>query len=409
MTKRIGLEKSKPRFGALCAALLMLAASCSIEPPEPNTFYQWEETGGAAAPGDILRIEPYPGAPKGATAWRVLYQSTDLQGKPKAVSGVVIAPEGKPATANRPVIAWAHPTTGVATRCAPSLASNFYTRTEGLQAFLDRGFVVAATDYPGLGTSGAHPYLVGVSEARSVLDSVRAAMKIEEAGAAPRFVVWGHSQGGHAAFFTGQLAADYAPDLELAGVAAAAPATDLATLLHDDINGKAGKVLTAFALWSWNRVHDAPLDPLISSETKKAVDNVSADCLESGLQGLLIGRAERPLNENFFNADITQTEPWKTLLARNTPPPASPGAPLFIAQGAADKLVRPQVTVDYAKALCRNGASVRLDWIEGAGHLESGPKSVEKVAQWMTARFQGAAPESDCDRILSGALPGQDE
>ena len=47
--------------------------------------------------------------------------------------------------------------------------------------------------------------------------------------ASNRFAVWGHSEGGHAALFTGELAARYAPDLKLVGVAAAAPATTSST------------------------------------------------------------------------------------------------------------------------------------------------------------------------------------
>ena len=41
---------------------------------------------------------------------------------------------------------------------------------------LRQGYVVVGTDYPGLGVPGIiHPYLIGVSEARAVIDSVRAA------------------------------------------------------------------------------------------------------------------------------------------------------------------------------------------------------------------------------------------
>jgi acetyl esterase/lipase len=63
-----------------------------------------------------------------------------------------------------------------------------------------------------------------------VLDSVRAARDMPDSGASDRFAVWGHSQGGHAALYTGELAARYAPDLKLVGVAAAAPATYLVEL-----------------------------------------------------------------------------------------------------------------------------------------------------------------------------------
>ena len=49
-------------------------------------------------------------------------------------------------------MAWAHPTTGIVSRCAPSLARVFFASVQGLREMLARGYVVAATDYPGLGT-----------------------------------------------------------------------------------------------------------------------------------------------------------------------------------------------------------------------------------------------------------------
>jgi hypothetical protein len=77
-------------------------------------------------------------APEGARAYRVLYWSTGLDGKRVDVSGVVIAPHGSPPPGGRPVVAWAHPTTGVVCRCAPSLARVFFASIQGLGATLDR-------------------------------------------------------------------------------------------------------------------------------------------------------------------------------------------------------------------------------------------------------------------------------
>ena len=48
-----------------------------------------------------------------------------------------------------------------------------------LGAYLKAGYAVAETDYEGLGTPGVHPYLIGSSEGRSVLDIVRAAREID--------------------------------------------------------------------------------------------------------------------------------------------------------------------------------------------------------------------------------------
>jgi predicted dienelactone hydrolase len=51
-----------------------------------------------------------------------------------------------------------------------SLARVRFQMIWGLRDMVDRGYIVAATDYPGLGTPQTHPYLVGVSEGRAVLN-----------------------------------------------------------------------------------------------------------------------------------------------------------------------------------------------------------------------------------------------
>ena len=108
-----------------------------------------------------------------------------------------------------------------------------------------------------------HPYLIGASEGRAVLDSVRAARDLPDAGASNRFAVWGHSQGGHASLYTGELAASYAPDLKLVGVAAAAPATYLVELFDADKSSSAGKDLTAMTISSWSRLENLPVTSIV--------------------------------------------------------------------------------------------------------------------------------------------------
>jgi hypothetical protein len=72
----------------------------------------------------------------------------------------VVAGPGSP-PGPRPVLAWAHGTTGVVPGCAPSLTDQAITRVPELDRLLARGRVVVATDHPGPGTPGPHPYLVG--------------------------------------------------------------------------------------------------------------------------------------------------------------------------------------------------------------------------------------------------------
>jgi hypothetical protein len=177
-------------LGLSCALAGAIAASAQ------TAFYRAPPSAIVGPPGTLVRQEVIDGAPLGATAYRVLYRSTGLNDKPIVVSGVVIVPRGDPPPGGRPIVAWAHPTSGIVSRCAPSLAIFLFQQIQGLRSFVRDGYVVAATDYPGLGTVGPHPYLVGVSEARAVLDSVRVAGQLPGAGDGKKFVVWGHSQGG---------------------------------------------------------------------------------------------------------------------------------------------------------------------------------------------------------------------
>src|SRR5580698_7372343 len=244
--------------------LLFLLARCAASFAQTQ-FYSVTGTDLTShANGALIRSEPIEGAPDGATAYRVLYKSEGLQGEPIAVSGVVIIPAGPPPANGRPIIAWAHPTTGIVPKCAPSLARVFFQSIQGLNQMLQRGYVVAATDYPGLGTAGPHPYLVGISEGRAVLDSVRAARGMPGVGEGRRYAVWGHSQGGQAALFTGLLTKTYAPELQLVGVAAAAPATELGPLMAADLGTSGGNNLTAMTLWSWSRVYGAPMSEVVT-------------------------------------------------------------------------------------------------------------------------------------------------
>ena len=162
---------------------------------------------------------------------------------------------------------------------------------------------MTATDYPGLGTAGTHPYLVGVSEGRAVLDLVRAARHLPGESIGARFAVWGHSQGGQAALFAGELAASYAPELALVGVGAVAPATDLAVLLDDDIASPAGRVLVPFAVWSWSRVYDAPVDSLVKPAAIADVNEVAAGCVETYGEVFHVALDAEPLGRHFLYHD----------------------------------------------------------------------------------------------------------
>lgn len=347
--------------------------------------------------GKLINVQAMFGAPEGARAYRILYWSTGLDGKPIEVSGVVIAPRGPPPSGGRPVVAWAHPTTGVVSRCAPSLARVFFASIQGLRDMLDRGYVVAATDYPGLGTPEVHPYLVGTSEARAVLDSVRAARAIPDAAAGVRFAVWGHSQGGQAALFTGIEAARYAPELKLVGVAAAAPATDLTALMTDDLGTGGGNNITAMTLWSWARIYGAPIGKVVAPQAQPVIDRLTKLCIERWFDVLTRRGPTQALEKSFLRVkNLADQEPWRRLLKENSPGVLPSDIPVFLAQGSADGLVRPSVTEAYRARVCRNGNRVEFVLMPGVGHAFIARDVAQAAIAWMAGRFAGEPAPTNC-------------
>jgi acetyl esterase/lipase len=379
----------------LCAAI---AFALLCDPAKAQTaFYTPQEQDLAGRPGTIIRKEPMRGAPDGAAAYRILYRSTGLHDEPIAVSGVVVIPAGPAPEAGRPIVAWAHPTTGVVPHCAPSLAHFVFQQMQGLREMVNRGYVVTATDYPGLGTAGPHPYLVGVSEARAVLDSVRGVRELPDAGGGRRYAVWGHSQGGQASLYSGILAKSYAPDLELVGIAAAAPATELAVLMADDLDSNGGRNLTAMTLWSWARVFDAPMQRVVEGAAIPVVNQLAEECIESPVDLVERQRTASSLKKTFLSVpNPLDLEPWRSLAARNTPGVLPSDIPVFLSQGEDDKLVRPNVTKDYMRQLCDAGSSVQLVMVPGVSHGFIARDSASRSVAWMSDRFAAARAPTDC-------------
>lgn len=362
-----------------------------------TSFYDSPRSWLSGDPGTLARQERIDGAPLGATAYRVLYRSTGLKGEPIFVSGVVVMPQGEPPAGGRPIVAWAHPTSGITQRCAPSLAIFLFQQIQGLRSFVERGYAVAATDYPGLGTPEPHPYLVGESEARAVIDAVRVASAMPGMGGGKRFAVWGHSQGGQAALFTGMIAKSYAPELTLVGVAAAAPATDLVTLMNDDIGTVGGKNITAMTLWSWHRVYGAAIDEVVDPRAMPTIARLAHECIEGPFDLIARQRTEKPLEQHFLTVKRpANLEPWHSLLQQNTPGTLSPDVPVFLAQGTADQIIRPDVTRDYMNKICEAGSKVKLLMLPNIGHGRAAQASTMEVVNWITDRFAGEAPPNDC-------------
>jgi alpha-beta hydrolase superfamily lysophospholipase len=361
----------------------------------------------AGRPGSIIRAEAFSAPPGAAAAYKVLYRSTSGTGKPVVVSGIIVIPDTAAPADGRPIVSWAPATSGVARSCARSMFPNVYANMYGLQDMLSRGFVVAATDYPGLGTPGIHPYLIGADQGHAVLDMARAARALPEAKAGADFVAAGYSQGGHASLFAGQLAGSYAPEMKLRGVAASAPPTDLGALIRESSDDPVGRVFATFALASWSKLYGISTEGVVPKHLGLVVKNIASGCNMDAGQTLKLMFIEQAFErEGFLKADVTATAPWKGLMAKNSPGVMPAGVPVFLAQGKSDTIVRPNVTQAYADRICARGTPTSLVPVKG-GHFESGAAAAKPMASWIADRFAGKAAPSDCGTPIAAAVPAK--
>lgn len=381
----------------ICRLILWLGSAVLLAAPASasDTHVDAHELA-RAKPGQIFRIWPLEGGVRpGVKGYRVLYRSSGAKGEPVAVTGAIIFP-AQPASGKRKVVAWAHPTTGVVSKCAPTLLPDLSGTIQGIDRLTDLDYVVVATDYIGLGTGDAHPYLIGVPAAHAVLDSVRAAQQLHDAQAGHRFAVWGHSQGGHAALFTGMHAKSYAPDLELIGVAAAAPATDLVALFSADKETSSGRSLTTMSVLSWSRTYAIPLTQLVEQKSERQFERLANDCIESIEDFLRESQDEKALAREFLNIDPTNDPHLKSIMENNSPGALPREIPVFLAQSRADSLVLPRITERYMADLCAGGSTVTFHAMANSSHMVSGRDSAFAAVEWIDRLFGGHSPANHC-------------
>ena len=400
------------------------------EPVDP--FYQVGATDLLGDHGDVIRARTItgPAALESAAACElVIYQSTRVSdGAPIGVSGIVAIPKGNPPTGGWPVVSWSHGTVGVADRGAPSLDSEELAEIGDptdppmtvhrkinaaphglLNEFLNRGWAVVMTDYEGLGTRGPHPYLYGTSEARGVLDIVRAVRALHNRDSATgqetisrQFVIVGHSQGGQAALFAAHLAHAWTAELTLLAVAAIAPASAQERLLLLSLLPAAPDL----AFLPLAIVGALASDPGLATELEQKVftplglqlfkDTIDSqtrvELSEPDSWGALPAR-------KYFR--VLSRKPRLTAALRRMHPDLEIQVPIRISQAVNDRRVPAAATKRLWRQLRRRNQSVTVEWVEYDEVAPAVPASLGDhfgilttdlvpLADWLERKFAAA-------------------
>ncbi|MGA7273694.1 MAG: lipase family protein [Candidatus Udaeobacter sp.] len=391
-----GCNRSKRASSESSAEPTPHAVRASITAHAPDAFYD-PPSDVPHQPGTLLRSEPLKDVilPAGIRGWRILYVTTVNDSTLATAVAIVFAPSDPPA-GPRPVIAWDHGTTGLLQKCMPSLLS---TPTKGIperDRIVMAGWVVVATDYSFAEKGGPHPYLIGEGEARATLDSVRAARQMSQLTLDKRIVVWGYSQGGHAALWTGIVGPRYAPNLEILGVAAIAPAANIENILA--MNVEVDKLFGAYVATSYSRFY-------ADIEFEQAIRPEALDAARQILNLCAFAPPEDPERIEAlaatFDGPSLATSSNKALQARLGQNTADGPiqAPVVIAQGLSDIVVPPSATDAYVEERCSAGQRLEYWTFAGRNHdtiIQPGTPLEELLIKWTMARFANEPPASGC-------------
>lgn len=345
-----------------------------------------------SAPGTLIASRRVPRADTelgSGERWQFLYHGVGPDGHDAPVSGQVLVPKGETPHGGWPVVAWAHGTTGLADRCAPSLAPGLggdASAVAEVRSLLAHGYAVVATDYPGLGTPGVHPYLIGSVNGASVVDAVAAAHHLIPGALSRRWAIVGHSEGGQTALFAAQVARRRDPGLDYRGVVALAPASLLEALpaLTEATHDPVDQAYVTYAIAGLGPVDPSiRLDRILTSKARAVLPDLTHGCIDQ-----ITDHFASLHLASILDATPTRMQALAELLGRHDDPDLrrAPG-PILLLQGLDDTDVPAGATEALRTKLVALGDDVTLYTYPGVDHTQLIQASTGRVTAWLAARF----------------------
>lgn len=418
-------------------AVLSGAAPAMAQPPIPPFYKAVTGMKPLGKLGQVIARERVATSVPGAVAWRIAYISSDMADKKTISTGLVIVPRGKAPKDGRPVMSWAHGTTGTAQSCGPSqvvdpaVPLNEYFLPNGnswtdygvpaIAEFIKAGYVVVATDYQGLGGGGKHEYQLVETQARDAIDAIRAAGAMKETGAGRTAVIYGWSQGAGAA-----IAAASSPDyltrkgtafdgVKLVGAVAMAapdfrtlappgPLTDAggAAMMSGIAKNFTGNISNfnhlAMTLWAAQATYPdkLKLSEVFTDEGVTFLDEIMSNkCVHGSADAITYSYGDQ--FAKLLRPDIGNAKAWAQTLIDSAGPEVKPVAPVVIYWGTKDTVVPPIMHKIYREQMCKLGGNVARVQLAGElTHFATPGASQPLYLPWIADRVAGKPAADGC-------------
>jgi alpha-beta hydrolase superfamily lysophospholipase len=362
-------------------------------------------------PGTILGADALAGVDmsvRSAAGWsqRITYISkSGVDDHPTRVTGSVFVPKGSPPPGGWPVVGLAPAINGRSPDCAASLSPTLLNASATVQALVDAGYVVSVPDYQGLGSPGAqgsyYPYLDSTTAGNNLIDAVRAARRLVP-DTSERWVAFGASQGGQAAWAADELADSYGSDLKLLGAVSLSPISDIDGLADAAAQGglsRQQKLLLLAYLGALKDENGADFD-IDDYRRGFLTDQHTWDML-SACGGSAEERAriaDEITTGNLRPDSAAATATLRGYLQKTSLPQGPAAAPMLVIYGDHDPLM-PRAWTDRAlDRACTMGDVISIRPAPGLG-----PDQIDSSAAfaWLGQRFSGQSPPNDCPLVTA--------
>jgi len=366
-----------------------------------SDFYRFDENL-PQSPGILVKqeaLDPPQSLSQAGSNLRLLYTSTDgiRNDRIVAVSGVLYMPKGEPPPGGWPLLAWTHGTVGIADSCAPSWNGRQAQDEAYLNHFLAQGFAIVASDYQGLGTKGAHPYLASRPAAYSNLDIIRAVQR-EPFNVSSEVILIGQSQGAGAAVASAGYASTYASELGVIGVVATGVPFFVPAIfeaMERLRNPEKPDPLLGYSFFAMTLAEQLnagfSMSDYVSEKVMPIASRVDDVCY-------------REMKERVTEAGLTYSESFKesprqalfeSFEAMSYPTLAF-DVPIFVGTGGRDRDTPPKMQRMLISKMCEAGTPVLSKFYPDLDHRGVVPGATADVLDFVRSRFAGAAIETTC-------------
>lgn len=360
--------------------------------PEGDGFYYAPGNLGDSAPGDVLRSRMVGahGWP-GSTVWQLLFHSTDSSGGPIAAVTTVIVPPGG---GSHPLVSYQPFVNSLGMQCAPShtLFNGGLKESAALNMLLARGWAVAVPDHLGPTSAYGAARLGG----QITLDGIRAAKRFAPAGLGDSPVgMVGYSGGAMSTGFAGALAAEYAPELPIVGIAMGGVPVNpgkMAIEVGDTPHPLFGLGFAVAMGMEREYPGELPLGNALTPAGFAMRDRIANACVDD----IISAGAGHTIGE-MFNAGMENDPTLISTFHANALEiyPGVPRAPIYQWHGGNDQ-VPLDLAMNTAGKYCAAGTPVLFDVIPGTDHLTAIAPGTMNAMGWIGDRFAGRPAPSNC-------------